>query len=95
MAETTRPALEVLHEVVDAWLRRNERRAATEAAFLTRDRWFESGSLQRRESGANLSLAGIRLPTSRSRGFRGCAGRDERRGRQRRAGRGQHRAYGR
>ena len=33
MAETTRPALEVLHEVVDAWLRRNERRAATEAAF--------------------------------------------------------------
>ena len=47
MAETTRPALEVLHEVVDAWLRRNERRAATEAAFLTRDRWFEPGSLQR------------------------------------------------
>jgi len=40
------------------------------------------------ESGANLSLAGIRLPTSRSRGFRGCAGRGERRGRQRRAGRG-------
>ena len=33
MAETTRPALEVLHEVVDAWLRRNERRAVTEAAF--------------------------------------------------------------
>ena len=27
------------------------------------------------KSGANLSLAGIRLPTSRSRGFRGCAGR--------------------
>jgi len=40
------------------------------------------------ESCANLSLAGIRLPTSRSRGFRGCAGRGERRGRQRRAGRG-------
>jgi hypothetical protein len=40
------------------------------------------------ESGANLSLAGIRLPTSRSRGFRGCAGRGERRGRQRRAGHG-------
>ena len=54
MAETTRPALEVLHEVVDAWLRRNERRAATEAAFLTRDRWFESGSLQRR-----VSLTGV------------------------------------
>ena len=35
MAETTRPALEMLHEVVDAWLRRNERRAATEAGLLT------------------------------------------------------------
>ncbi len=35
MAETTRPALEMLHEVVDAWLRRNERRAATEAGSLT------------------------------------------------------------
>src|SRR5215510_12532673 len=39
------------------------------------------------ESGANLSLAGIRLPTSRSRGFPRVCGRGERRGRQRRAGR--------
>src|SRR5437899_937562 len=52
MAETTRPALEVLHEVVDAWLRRNERRAATEAAFpdagpMVRIRFPPAGSLTR------------------------------------------------
>ena len=33
------------------------------------------------ESGANLSLAGVRLPMSRSRGFRGCAGQGDRRDR--------------
>ena len=40
------------------------------------------------ESGANLSLAGIRLSRSRSRGFPRCPSRDERRGRQRHTGRG-------
>ena len=66
MAETTRPALEMLHEVVDAWLRRNERRAATEAAFPDAGPMVRILVPSSGESGANPELRG-RIGRARTR----------------------------
>jgi pimeloyl-ACP methyl ester carboxylesterase len=63
MAAIAPREVERLALIAPAFLRR--RPGANSRAY----RKFESSPLQRRESGANLSLARIRLRTSRSRGF--------------------------
>jgi pimeloyl-ACP methyl ester carboxylesterase len=63
MAAIAPREVERLALIAPAFLRR--RPGANSRAY----RKFESSPLQRRESGANLSLARIRLGTSRSRGF--------------------------
>ena len=67
---------------------RSGQRAVSTTATVLRGTEGSNPSPSSGESGANLSLAGIRLSRSRSHGFPRRPSRDERRGRQRHTGRG-------
>src|SRR5439155_13857746 len=87
-SQTSHPSIEIACSMRRPSRRPNAIQAELQAPMRPRGTEGSNPVPSSGESGANLSLAGIAFLRREAAVFRGCAGRGERRGRQRRAGRG-------